>query len=201
MIFCSPPSFHIRPHQGVCDTPLQFSYDAETTIFSHHHLHCRFTIQDELANGEPSSAGCQWCFRDRESWFENRAKYICHLRNEGRFLRKTAIAFAEMKLSLAQTVIATAIMKLSHAQTLIATAIMKLSLAQTPIATAITKLSLAQTPIATAIMKLSLAQTVIATAITKLSLRHRCLVHRDGTLHIKASLSSHLHESIAGETK
>ena len=103
MIFCSPPSFHVRPHQGVCDTPLQFSYDAETTIFSHHHLHCRFTIQDELANGEPSSAGCQWCFRDRESWFENRAKYICHLRNEGCFLRKTAIAFAEMKLSLVQT--------------------------------------------------------------------------------------------------
>ena len=150
MIFCSLPSFHIRPHQGVCDTPLQFSYDAETTIFSHHHLRDCFTIQDELAKGEPSSAWCQWCFRDREPWFEIRAKYICHLRNEGCFLRKTAIAFAEMKLSLAQTLIATAI------------------------------------------MKLSLAQTLIATAITKLSLRHRCLGHRDGTLHIKAMLSSHL---------
>ena len=124
--------------------PLRFSCDAGTNVFSHHHLRDCFTIQDELANGEPSSAGCQWCFRDRESWFENRAKYICHLRNEGRFLRKTAIAFAEMKLSLAQTLIATAIMKLS----------------------------LAQTPIATAITKLSLAQTLIATAITKLSLRH-----------------------------
>ena len=144
MMFCSPPSFHVRPHQGVCDTPLQFSYDAETTIFSHHYLYYRFTIKDELAKGEQSSAGCQWCFRDRESWFEIRAKYICHLRNEGCILRKTAIAFAEMKLSLAQTLIATAI----------------------------TKLSLAQTPIATAIMKLSLAQTLIATAITKLSLRH-----------------------------
>ena len=157
--------------KGVCDTPLQFSYDAETTIFSHHHLHYRFTIQDEFTNGEPSSAGCQWCFRDRESWFEIRARSICHLRNEGRFLRKTAIAFAEMKLSLAQTLIATAIMKLSLAQTPIATAIMKLSLAQTPIATAIMKLSLAQTSIATAITKLSLAQPLIATALTKLALR------------------------------
>ena len=79
-----------------------FSCDAETTIFSHHHLRDCFTIQDELANGEPSSAGRQWCFRDRESWFEIRAKYICHLRNEGCFLRKTAIATAIMKLSLAQ---------------------------------------------------------------------------------------------------
>ena len=220
MIFCSLPSFHIRPHQGVCDTPLQFSYDAETTIFSHHHLHYRFTIQDEFTNGEPSSAGCQWLFRNRESWFENRAKYICHLQNEGRFLRKTAIAFAEMKLSLAQTVIATAKMKLSlaqtviatakmklslaqtsiatakmklsHAQTPIATAKTKLSLAQTPIATAITKLSLAQTPIATAITKLSLAQTLIATAKMKLSLQHRCFGHRDGTLYFKENSSPHL---------
>ena len=144
MMFCSPPSFHFRPHQGVCDTPLRFSCDAGTTIFSYYDLHYCFTIQDELTNGEPSSAGCQWCFRDREPWFEIRAKYICYLRNEGCFLRKTAIAFAEMKLSLAQTSIATAKMKLS----------------------------LAQTPIATAIIKLSLAQTIIATAIMKLSLRH-----------------------------
>ena len=83
--------------------PYDFLNDAQTNGFLHLDLHYRFTIQDELANGEPSSAGCQWCFRDRESWFENRAKYICHLRNEGCFLRKTAIAFAEMKLSLAQT--------------------------------------------------------------------------------------------------
>ena len=131
--------------------PYDFPNGAETNGFLHLHLHYCFTIKDEFANGEPSSAGCQWCFRDRESWFEIRAKYICHLRNEGCFLRKTAIATAIMKLSLAQTVIATAIMKLSLAQTLIATAITKLSLAQTPIATAITKLSLAQTPIATAI--------------------------------------------------
>ena len=128
--------------KGVCDTPLRFSCDAETNGFLHLDLRDCFTIKYELANGEPSSAGRQWCFRDRESWFENRAKYICHLRNEGRFLRKTAIAFAEMKLSLAQTPIATAIMKLSLAQTLIATAITKLSLAQTLIATAIIKLSL-----------------------------------------------------------
>ena len=120
MIFCSPPSFHFS-HIG-------FSRDAGTNGFLHHHLHYRFTIQDEFTNGEPSSAGCQWLFRNRESWFENRAKYICHLRNEGRFLRKTAIATAKMKLSLAQTPIATAITKLSLAQTLIATAIMKLSL-------------------------------------------------------------------------
>ena len=32
-IICSPPSFPIRPHQGVCDTPLQFlaKYLHETT--------------------------------------------------------------------------------------------------------------------------------------------------------------------------
>ena len=142
--------------KGVCDTPLRFSCDAETNGFLHHDLRNGVTITDELANGEPSSAGCQWCFRDREPWFEIRAKYICYLRNEGCFLRKTAIAFAEMKLSLVQTLIATAITKLSLAQTVIATAIMKLSLAQTVIATAITKLSLAQTVIATAIAKLSL---------------------------------------------
>ena len=164
--------------EGVCDTPLRFSCDSEINGFLHLDLRNCFTINDEFANGEYSFTRCQWCFRDRESWFEIRAKYICYLRNEGCFLRKTAIAFAEMKLSLVQT--------------LIATAITKLSLAQTVIATAITKLSLAQTLIATAKMKLSLAQTPIATAITKLSLRHRCLVHRDGTLHIKASLSSHL---------
>ena len=156
MVFCLPPSFHVRAHQGVCDTPLRFSCDVGTTVFLHLGLRDCFTIQDELANGEHSSAGRQWCFRDRESWFEIRAKYICHLRNEGCFLRKTAIATAIMKLSLAQTPIATAIMKLSLAQTLIATAKMKLSLAQTSIATAIMKLSLAQTPIATAITKLSL---------------------------------------------
>ena len=102
MVFCLPPSFHVRAHQGVCDTPLRFSRDVGTTVFLHLGLRDCFTIQDELANGEHSSAGRQWCFRDRESWFEIRAKYICHLRNEGRFLRKTAIAFAEMKLSLAQ---------------------------------------------------------------------------------------------------
>ena len=164
--------------EGVCDTPLRFSCDAGTNGFLHHHLHYRFTIKYELTNGEHSSAGRQWCFRDRESWFEIRAKYICHLRNEGCFLRKTAIATAIMKLSLAQTPIATAIMKMSLAQTLIATAI--------------TKLSLAQTLIATAIMKLSLAQTLIATAITKLSLRHRCFGHRDGTLYTTKSPSSHL---------
>ena len=89
--------------EGVCDTPLRFSRDVGTTVFLHLGLRDCFTIQDELANGEHSSAGRQWCFRDRESWFEIRAKYICHLRNEGCFLRKTAIAFAEMKLSLAQT--------------------------------------------------------------------------------------------------
>ena len=136
--------------------PYDFLNGAETNGFLHLDLRDCFTIKDELANGEHSSAGCQWCFRNWEPWFEIRAKYICHLRNEGCFLRKTAIAFAEMKLSLAQT--------------LIATAIMKLSLAQTPIATAIMKLSHAQTLIATAIMKLSHAQTLIATAIAKLSL-------------------------------
>ena len=144
--------------------PYDFLNGAETNGFIHLDLRDCFTIQDEFANGEPSSAGRQWLFRDREPWFEIRAKYICHLRNEGCFLRKTAIA----------------------------TAIMKLSLAQTSIATAIMKLSLAQTPIATAIMKLSLAQTLIATAITKLSLRHRCFGHRDGTLYTTKSPSSHL---------
>ena len=113
MVFCLPPSFHVRAHQGVCDTPLRFSRDVGTIVFLHLDLRDCFTIQDEFANGEPSSAGCQWCFRDRESWFEIRTKYICHLRNEGCFLRKTAIATAIMKLSLAQTPIATAIMKLS----------------------------------------------------------------------------------------
>ena len=122
--------------------PLRFSRDVGTTVFLHLGLRDCFTIQDELANGEPSSAGRQWCFRDREPWFENRAKCAFHLRNEDCFLRKTAIAFAEMKLSLVQTLIATAITKLSLAQTVIATAITKLSLAQTVIATAIAKLSL-----------------------------------------------------------
>ena len=108
--------------------PYDFLNDAQTNGFLHLDLHYRFTIQDELANGEPSSAGRQWLFRDRKPWFEIRAKYICHLRNEGRLLRKTAIATAKMKLSHAQTPIATAKMKLSLAQTLIATAIAKLSL-------------------------------------------------------------------------
>ena len=106
-------------------------------------------------------------------------------------MRKTAIAFAEMKLSLVQTLIATAITKLSLAQTVIATAITKLSLAQTLIATAITKLSLAQTVIATAKMKLSLAQTSIATAITKLSLRQWGFVNRDRTfVHLEDPFTS-----------
>ena len=178
MVLCSPLSFHFRSHQGVCNTPLRFSCDAETNGFLHLDLRKCFTINDEFANGEHLFTGRQWCFRDRKQWIESRAKSICHLRNEDCFMRKTAIA--------------TAIMKLSLAQTLIATAIMKLSLAQTPIATAIMKLSLAQTLIATAITKLSLEQTLIATAIMKLSLRHRCLGNRDGTLYTVKSPSPHL---------
>ena len=156
MVFCLPPSFHVRAHQGVCDTPLRFSRDVGTTVFLHLDLRNCFTINDEFANGEHSFTRCQWCFRDRKQWIESRAKSICHLRNEDCFMRKTAIVTAIMKLSLAQTLIATTITKLSLAQTSIATTIMKLSLAQTPIATAIMKLSLTQTPIATVIMKLSL---------------------------------------------
>ena len=55
--------------EGVCDTPLRFSCDAETTVFSHHSLRNCFTIKDEVANGEPSSAGRQGCFRDWKAWF------------------------------------------------------------------------------------------------------------------------------------
>ena len=102
MVFCLPPSFHVRAHQGVCDTPLRFSRDVGTTVFLHLGLRDCFTIQDEFANGEPSSAGRQWCFRDRKQWIESRARSICHLRNEDCFMRKTAITTAIMKLSLAQ---------------------------------------------------------------------------------------------------
>ena len=45
--------------EGVCDTPLRFSRDVGTTVFLHLGLRDCFTIQDELANGEHSSAGCQ----------------------------------------------------------------------------------------------------------------------------------------------
>ena len=96
--------------------PLRFSCDAGTVVFSHHGLRNCFTIQDELANGERSSAGRQWYFRDGEPWFEIRAKYICHLRNEDCFLRKTAIATAMEVDHLAQTVIAFAEMRLSLRQ-------------------------------------------------------------------------------------
>ena len=102
--------------EGVCDTPLRFSCDAETTIFSHHGLRNCFTIKDEVANGEPSSAGRQWYFRDGVTWFEIRAKYIFHLRNEGCFLRKTTIATAMEVDHLAQTASAFAEMKLSLRQ-------------------------------------------------------------------------------------
>ena len=116
--------------EGVCDTPLRFSRDVGTTVFLHLGLRDCFTIQDELANGEHSSAGRQWCFRDRESWFEIRAKYICHLRNEGCFLRKTAIAFAEMKLSLAQTGYRNRENEIVHCAKGLASAKMSLLLAQ-----------------------------------------------------------------------
>ena len=108
--------FHLRSHQGVCDTPLRFSYDTETTIFSHHGLRNYFTIKDELANGERSSAGHQGCFRDWEPGFEIRAKYIFYLRNEDCFLRKTAIATAMEVDHLAQTASAFAEMRLSLRQ-------------------------------------------------------------------------------------
>ena len=68
--------------EGVCNTPLRFSCDAETNGFLHLDLRNCFTIQDKLANGEPSSDGHQWFIRNTEPWFEIRAKYICHLRNE-----------------------------------------------------------------------------------------------------------------------
>ena len=113
MVLCSLLSFHFRSHQGVCNTPLRFSCDAETNGFLHLDLRNCFTINDEFANGEHLFTGRQWCFRDRKQWIESRAKSICHLRNEDCFMRKTAIATAIMKLSLAQTLIATAIMKLS----------------------------------------------------------------------------------------
>ena len=102
--------------EGVCDTPLRFSCDAETTIFSHHGLRNCFTIKDELANGERSSAGRQWYFRDGVTWFEIRAKYISHLRKEDCFLCKTAIATAMEVDHLAQTASAFAEMKLSLRQ-------------------------------------------------------------------------------------
>ena len=102
--------------EGVCDTPLRFSCDAETIVFSHHGLRNCFTIKDENTNGERSSAGRQWCFRDGVPWFEIRAKYIFHLRNEDCFLRKTAIATAMEVDHLAQTASAFAEMKLSLRQ-------------------------------------------------------------------------------------
>ena len=105
--------------EGVCDTPLRFSCDAETTVFSHHGLRNCFTIKDENANGEPTSAGRQWCFRDWKPWFEIRAKYIFHLRNEGCFLCKTAIATAMEVDHLAQTASAFAEMRLSLRQSVI----------------------------------------------------------------------------------
>ena len=113
MVLCSLPSFHFRPREGVCDTPPRFSCNAETTIFSHHGLRNCFTIKDELANGKPTSAGHQGYFRDGEPWFEIRAKYIFHLRKEGCFLCKTAIATAMEVDHLAQTASAFAEMKLS----------------------------------------------------------------------------------------
>ena len=116
MVLCSLPTFHFRSHQGVCDTPLRFSCDAETIVFSHHGLRNYFTTKDELANGKPPPAGRQGYFRDGEPWFEIRAKYICHLRNEGCFLRKTAIATAMEVDHLAQTASAFAEMRLSLRQ-------------------------------------------------------------------------------------
>ena len=116
MVLCSLPSYHFRPREGVCDTPLRFSCDAGTNGFSHHGLHNCFTIQDEFANGEPTSAGRQGNFRDGVPWFEIRAKYISHLRKEDCFLCKTAIATAMEVDHLAQTASAFAEMKLSLRQ-------------------------------------------------------------------------------------
>ena len=99
--------------EGVCDTPLRFSCNAETTVFPHRDLRNYFTIKDEFANGKPSSAGRQGCFRDGVPWFEIRAKYIFHLRNEDCFLCKTAIATAMEVDHLAQTASAFAEMRLS----------------------------------------------------------------------------------------
>ena len=96
--------------------PLRFSCDAGTVVFSHHGLRNCFTIQDELANGERLSAGHQGYFRDGVPWFEIRAKYIFHLRNEDCFLCKTAIATAMEVDHLAQTASAFAEMKLSLRQ-------------------------------------------------------------------------------------
>ena len=90
--------------KGVCDTPLRFSYDAETNGFSHHGLRNCFTIKDELANGEHLYTGRYWLFRDWEPSFETRAKSTCNLRNEDYSLRKVAIATAKMKLFTAQRV-------------------------------------------------------------------------------------------------
>ena len=102
----------LRTWRAYALAPLRFSCDAETTIFSHHGLRNCFTIKDELANGEPSSAGHQGYFRDGEPGFEIRAKYIFHLRNEDCFLRKTAIATAMEVDPLAQTASAFAEMRL-----------------------------------------------------------------------------------------
>ena len=76
---------HIRAYALA---PLRFSCDPETIVFSHLDLRDCFTIKIENTNGNPSSARCQWCFRDWEPWFENRAKCAFHLRNEDCFLRK-----------------------------------------------------------------------------------------------------------------
>ena len=102
--------------EGVCDTPLRFSCDAETTIFPHRDLRNYFTIRDELANEKPTSTGHQGYFRDWEPGLVKRAKSTCNLRKEDCFLRKTAIATAMEVDHLAQTVIANAEMKLSLRQ-------------------------------------------------------------------------------------
>ena len=101
---------HIRAYALA---PLRFSCDAETTIFPHRDLRNYFTIRDELANEKPTSTGHQGYFRDGEPVVEIRAKYLCHLRNEDCFLRKTAIATAIEVDHLAQAASAFAEMKLS----------------------------------------------------------------------------------------
>ena len=117
MMFCSPLLFSSSPTwRAYALAPLRFSCNAETIIFSYHGLRNCFTIKDENTNGERSSAGRQWCFRNGVPWFEIRAKYIFHLRNEDCFLRKTAIATAMEVDHLAQTAIAFAEMRLSLRQ-------------------------------------------------------------------------------------
>ena len=70
MIFYLPLLFSSSPTwRAYALAPLRFSCDAETTVFSHHSLRNCFTIKDEVANGEPSSAGRQGCFRDWKAWF------------------------------------------------------------------------------------------------------------------------------------